>query len=418
MTADPAARLDPAAASHPSPAPVPPGAYAWFAAGVASWFGAWGMQQVLFSWLVVGELHAAAEAVGLAQTASMLPALGLLLVGGAAAERSDTQRLLTRLHALAALPVLALSAVVAAGELRFAWILAYAIAIGSVQAFVMPARDTLLSRVAGGDLMRAVTGLTAAQFGAQATGALLAGGARVAGSAPMLAVQGTLLLLGAFATARVPAAPPHPRAGAGARPSALREITAGLPVVARTPALRWPLALVTAVGVLFVGPYMVIFPLLVRDAYHGDALDLALVTMQFPLGTIAGSLFIRWRGGIRRKGRAALWALTWGASNLALIALGLPFWGTLLATFAWGLGGSVFINCSRTLFQQAAPAAERARVLAVYQVGFIGGAPIGTSAMGVASAALGLHGSLLLASGTMLCVVTALALFTQTPRME
>jgi hypothetical protein len=51
-------------------------------------------------------------------------------------------------------------------------------------------------------------------------------------------------------------------------------------------------------------------------------------------------------------------------------------------------------------------------------VGFIGGAPIGTSAMGVASAALGLHGSLLLASGTMLCVVAALALFTQTPRME
>jgi hypothetical protein len=371
---------------------------------------------VLFSWLVVGELHAGAEAVGLAQTPTMLPALGLLLLGGAAAERADTQRLLTRLHALAALPVLALAAIVAAGELRYGWILAYAIAIGSVQAFVMPARDALLSRVAGADLMRAVTGLTAAQFGAQATGAFLAGAARVAGSAPMLAVQAAFLLLGALATSRIPPAPPHPRAGE--RPSALREITAGLPVVARTPALRWPLALVTAVGVLFVGPYMVIFPLLVRDAYHGDAFDLALVTMQFPLGTIAGSLFIRARGGIRRKGRAALWALTWGALNMALIGIGLPFWLMLIATFAWGLGGSVFINCSRTLFQQAAPAAERARVLAVYQVGFIGGAPLGTSAMGAASAALGLHGSLLLASGAMLCVVAALALLTQTPRME
>ena len=420
MTAHPAETLGaeplaPHSAPHLHP-PPPPGAYGWFAAGVSSWFGAWGMQQVLFSWLVVGELHAAGEAVGLAQTASMLPALGLLLLGGAAAERSDTQRLLTRLHALAALPVLALAAIVAADRLSYGWILAYAVAIGSVQAFVMPARDALLSRVAGADLMRAVTGLTAAQFGAQATGAFLAGAARVAGSAPMLAVQGVLLLAGAFATSRVPPAPPPPRTGA--RPSAWREITAGLPLVARTPALRWPLALVTAVGVLFVGPYMVIFPLLVRDAYHGDAFDLALVTMQFPLGTIAGSLFIRARGGIRRKGRAALWALTWGAANLALIGLGLPFWLMLVATFLWGLGGSVFINCSRTLFQQAAPAAERARVLAVYQVGFIGGAPLGTSAMGVASAALGLHGSLLLAAGVMLCVVAALALFTQTPRME
>jgi MFS family permease len=415
--ADPVAPL----ATPPDPAPAvrtppPAGAYGWFAGGVASWFGFWGMQQVLFSWLVVGELHASPESVGLAQTASMLPALLLLLVGGAAAERIDTQRLLTRLHVVAAVPVLALCAAVATGQLRYGVVIAYAIAIGTVQAFLMPARDTLLSRVAGADLMRAVVGLTAAQFGAQATGALLAGGARAFGSAPMIAVQAGILLAGAFATSRVPPAPPHPRTGVRAHP--LRELTAGVPVVARTPELRWPLALVTAVGTLFVGPYMVIFPLLVRDAYHGDALDLALVTMQFPLGTIAGSLFIRARGGIRRKGRAALLALAWSSTHMALVGLGLPFWGMMLATFAWGLGGSVFINCSRTLFQQAAPAAERARVLAVYQLGFIGGAPIGTSLMGVASASLGLNGSLLFASSMMLCVVAALALFTRTPQME
>jgi predicted MFS family arabinose efflux permease len=293
---------------------------------------------------------------------------------------------------------------------------AYALAIGTVQAFVMPARDTLLSRVAGADLMRAVTGMTAVQFTAQGLGALSAGSARLIGSAPMLAVQAALLVAGAVATARAPTAPPLPRSGP--QPSPLRELTAGLPVVARTPELRWSLALVTAVGVLFIGPYLVVFPLIVRDVHHGDAFELALVTMLFPVGTIAGSLFIRWRGGIRRKGAAALCALAIGALNLALIGLGPPFWGMLLATLAWGLGGAVFINCSRTLFQQAAPAAERARVLSIYQLGFMGGGPVGSSLSGLASASIGLHGTLLVSAAVMLLVVGALALFTRTPSME
>jgi MFS family permease len=411
--AEPAAPIAPP--PEPRPAP-PPGAYRWFTAGVASWFGGFGMQQVLFSWLVVGELHAEPRWVGVAQTSSMLPALVLLLVGGAAAERADTRRLLVGLHLLAAVPVAGLCAAVAAGRLSLGILLLYGLAIGTVQAFAMPARDTLLSRVAGGDLMHAVSGMTAVQFGAQAAGALAAGAARAVGSAPMLALQAAVLLSGSLFTLRVPAAPPLPRADA--RPSALREITAGLPVVARTPELRWPLALVTAVGIFFVGPFLVIFPLLVRDAYGGDAFDLSLVLMLFPLGTIAGSLFIRWRGGIRRKGRAALLALTFGALNLALIGLGPPFWGMMAATLTWGLGGSVFINCSRTLFQQAAPAAERARVLSVYQLGFMGGAPIGTALWGFASGPLGLRGTLLLSAAVMLSAVASLALGTRLPEME
>jgi MFS family permease len=374
------------------------------------------MQQVLFAWLVVGELRAGPRWVGIAQTASMLPALLLLLVGGAAAERSDTRRLLVRLHLLAALPVLALAAAVAGGRLSLPALLLYGATIGTIQAFVMPARDLLLSRVAGADMMRAVTGMTAVQFGCQALGALTAGAASALGSARMLVVQALVLLLGSLATTRLPPAPPLPRSGP--REPALREITAGLPVVARTPALRWPLALVTAVGTLFVGPFLVIFPLLVRDAYGGDALQLSFVLMLFPLGTIAGSLFIRSRGGIRRKGRAALLALAFGAANLALVGAGLPFAGLMLATLAWGLGGSVFINCSRTLFQEAAPEAERARVLSIYQLGFMGGTPLGTTLAGFASGSFGLHVTLLLASGVMLAVVGALSLFTHTPRME
>ncbi|MBW2698922.1 MAG: MFS transporter, partial [Deltaproteobacteria bacterium] len=83
--------------------------YAAFVVGTGSWFGAWGMQQVLFSWIVVGELRASSEWVGIAQTSTMLPATLLLLAGGALADRVDPRRLLIAMNALAVVPVLLLS---------------------------------------------------------------------------------------------------------------------------------------------------------------------------------------------------------------------------------------------------------------------------------------------------------------------
>jgi MFS family permease len=411
MAATPVESTD---ASHREAARAP--AFAAFGWGVGSWFGAFGMQSVLFSWLVVGELNASAETVGLVQTASMVPSLFLLLLGGHTADHSDARRSLICLHLLAALPPLLLAAAVAMGALSVPALVVFGLGMGSLGAFVMPARDTLLSRVAGADMMRSVSAMTAVQFGAQALGSLVAGGARVVGSAPMLCLQGAILALGALATRRIPPAPPPARSGTGG--STWRELTAGLPVVARTPKLRWPFVLVVAVRCLFAGPFMVCVPLLVRDVYAGDAFRLSLVMMMFPIGTIGGSLLIRARGGIRRKGQAALLAMTFGAANMGLIGVGLPFWAMMAATLAWGLGGSVFINCSRTLFQESAPANERARVLSIYQLGFMGAAPVGAATTGLLVAQIGLLDTLQVFAATMFVVVVGVGLLTQTRRME
>jgi MFS family permease len=68
---------------------APARGFPWYVAGVGTWFGGFGMQQVLFSWLVVGELHAEARWVGVAQSASMIPSFLLILLGGALADRRD-----------------------------------------------------------------------------------------------------------------------------------------------------------------------------------------------------------------------------------------------------------------------------------------------------------------------------------------
>lgn len=401
----------PPAAARPGPAL----GYRWFAGGVASWFGAWGMQQVMFSWLVVGELRASPEWVGIAQTSTMLPAIALLLVGGAAADRLDARRLLAGLHLAAALPVALLAVAVGAGALSIGGLIAYGVAMGVVMAFSNPARDSLLSRVAGEDVMRAVTGATIVQFGAQGLGTLLAGAARWIGSPPTLLLQALVIGLGALATRRLPPTPVEARAHGA---SAVREVTEGLRFVLGTPGLRVVLVCLCGVGLLFMGPFLVVFPLVVRDVYGGDVDRLSVVLMLFPLGTIMGSGVILLRGGIRRKGRALLAALACGAVALATAGQGLPYAGFLAATLAWGLAGSVFMNCSRTLFQQAAPPERRARVLSVNQLGFMATAPLGSLLAGFVSGLVGPLPTLVLFGTGMLLLVAVVATTSTVPRLE
>jgi MFS family permease len=405
------------AAPVPEPATDPDGgAFSWYAAAAGSWFAGWGMNSALFAWLVAGELRAGDAWVGVAQSSTLWPALALLLLGGAIADRVDPRRLLVVLHVAAAAPVAALAAGVGAGLLSFPALVAYGLCLGTVSAFAMPARDALLSRVAGPDLMRSVTVVTAIQFGAQALGAAFAANARWMGSATALLVQGAVLLAGSAAAHRLPPAPPP--SGAPRAPSAWHDVASGLAVVRRTPRLRGTMRLVIAVGLLFIGPFLALFPGLVVQRYEGGVGRLALVSMCFPLGTIAGSLALRARGGVRRKGRAALGSLVCGALALGSVGLGLPFPGMVAATVVWGIAGAVFITCSRTLYQAAAPDEQLGRVLAVYQLGFIGTAPIGSLAAGFASTLLGPLPTLRLCSLAMLAVVAFVALRTDTARAE
>ncbi|MAE95111.1 MAG: hypothetical protein CL910_10660 [Deltaproteobacteria bacterium] len=389
---------------------------AWFTGGVASWFTAWGMNALVFSWLVVGVLEAEARYVGIAQTSTMLPSLVLLLWGGALADRLDPRRVLVALHLLATLPILALSSLIAGGGLTLGILLAYGATLGTFQAFVMPARDALLSRVSGPDMMRAVTLMTMFQFGGQAAGTLLAGFGQPFGIELVLAVQAGILAAGAYATLRVAEGPARPRSEAPG--SALAQIREGVATVARTPNLRVPVFLVTLVGILFIGPYLVVFPLLVRDLYHGGARELSFALMTFPIGTIVGSLAIRARGGIGRKGLALLLALAAGATTQLVMSLGLPFPAFIAAGLVWGLGGAVFINSSRTLVQEAAPAEARGRVLAAYQVGFVGGGPVGTLLAGALAESLGPLATLAAGGGAMLLSVLAVAAVSDARRMR
>jgi MFS family permease len=362
------------------------GDLASFLVGTGSWFGAFGLHGVLFSSLLVVYLEESEVRVGAAQSAVMLPAVLLILIGGAVADRHDRRKLMMLMHAVGILVTLALSAAVHTGALSYGVVIAYALCLGTAQAFGNPARDSLLSEVVRGDIGRAVAWMSLIQWGAQALGALAGSVARAVGVGAALGGQALVFGLGILAFRRLPRAEPrakHP-------PMRMRDMTSGVREVWASPVLLPSLLLVCAVGVTFIGPFMVVFPLMVRDVYFGGVTEISLVSTTFPVGTIIGSTALVRRGGVRRKGPAQLLALLGAACLLLIISLGLPFAGTLACVLAWGACASVFMIAGRTLFQQYATEEHRARVLSTYTLGFMGAAGVvGAPLSGVLVSALG-----------------------------
>jgi hypothetical protein len=379
-------------------------AFPVYLVGLGSWFVPFGIQTVLFSWLAAIVLHMDPFAVGLAQVALMAPGILFLPLGGLVADRGNPRRLLLLYHFLYAMPPLVLAAVLMGGGLSYPLLIAYGLAAGSIGAFAVPTRDALLPMVTGqGNLPRAVALATALQFAGQLVGIACASQADRLGATPLLFAHAALVILGAIAVWRLPNPPPHPPTE---HPSFWRSIADGVAEAARQEQI-WPVLLINfGVGVFYVGPFMAVLPLVVRDIYQGGAAELAYVNLAFWAGTIVAAVaFAGLVRGVTRRGRLVVSAVSVGALILFGMALQPPFWLLNALCFVWGLGAGITMTQGRTVLQIVAPASHRARVMALFQLGFGGGGPIGALLAGTLAAVLGLKLAMVLPALAMVVLI-------------
>jgi len=393
--------------SRPPEESLPRGDYARFLAGSSSWFLAFGMQALVFQWLVVETLQESPARVGVAQAAGMVPAIALLLVGGAIADRVDRRRLLIGLHGAAAVLFVALAGMSVAGWLTYGRLLGFAVALGAITAFSLPARDGQLFDVAGGRALgRGVVGANLTQQAGQALGALVAGLVSGVGVAFVLSVQALLVLVGALPIAGLPAA----KQGRRRSVSFVRDAQEGVAIVWREPVLQSVFLLTVAIGLCFVGPYSVILPLLVRDSYAGGAAEMGILAAMLPLGGILAGVVVFVRGGFARNGTALLVGQGLAAACVAGIGFEPPFLGTAGLVFGWGICSALFLNAGRTIFHEAAPDWHRSKVLALYTLGILGAGPVGTLIAGGLAEAWGPLAAVAILAGAMGLVVAIVAL--------
>ncbi|MDR3497798.1 MAG: MFS transporter [Parvibaculum sp.] len=387
----------------------------WYMGGIWLYFISAGIQGVIFPWIITIVLHESSARVGIAQMMMMLPMLIFTLFGGALADRMELRRHLMRLQLIQTIPPLALAALIHFGFLTYHLMLGFGVVLGILGAYVMPTRDAMLTRVAissiRGNIQRAVALAMSGQFLGQVAGFLVGGTAMIAGAPSLFVLQSVLLACAAYTTSRLSPAPASERAGV--RPSQFADIKEGLVFLWRSDRLRPVVTLMLFSGVLFMGVFMVLFPILIRDVYHGSSPEIALINMCFFGGIGLSSFTLSRFRPIRRQGRAIMLAMCTGSSVMVLIHFNPPVYVVDFLALCWGLAGGVSMTQSRAIMQETATHEMRARLISAFQLGSMGGGPIGALMTGYLIAWLGPLDAVLVPVALM--VVLWLSMFFFTP---
>jgi len=379
---------------------------------VVSLTGTW-MQFVAQSWLVL-RLTDSAFHLGLIGFLSYLPILLFGLVAGVTADRVARRETLLWTQGAAMLLALVLFALTWLEQIEFWQVALLAFLAGTVAAFDIPIRQSLLQELVGReDLPNAIALNSLAFNGARVVGPSIAGLILAGfGEAPVFLVNGLsfFAVLVGLALMR-----PTRAAAADSRRSWSEEIRQGLDYVRRTPEARSILTLVL-VASLFGLPYSILLPVFARDLLEVGARGLGFMTGATGLGAVAGALYLAGRKRLGRTGRTAAVAMTVFGAGLIVFSRSDYFPLSLALLFVIGGAMLVQLATSNTMLQLVAPEGRRGRIVSFYLLAFVGMTPLGSLAAGAVAERLGARVAVLV--GGTVCLVAGLSFAGRIPGLR
>lgn len=137
--------------------------------------------------------------------------------------------------------------------------------------------------------------------------------------------------------ARIPQPVRETQAAGMPASSVWSEFKAGLKYVISWPGLFAMLLLATMINMV-VSPAFSLLPLLVKDHFQGQAINLAAFESALGFGMLAGGLLLGVWGGFKRKMKTSLLGLCLMGSSILVVGLvpGNFFWAAVAATFVTG----------------------------------------------------------------------------------
>ncbi len=383
---------------------------AWYLVSSASFVIPLGVGQLLLPWLLAIYLEESATRIGLAQMIAQLPVVMLVLWGGWLGDRMDQRRLLIYLTGIMAIPPLVLAAIFYWGSVTYALVVVYSVIMGCFMAFVQPARDALVNRVAGQRIQQVVTITVGLQWGVQIIGFAIGSTADFVG--PTILLLLISLFMGAAMLA-VKLIPPLGEIESETTEGIVSQIRDGLRIAWSNLKIRTAMLQILALAVFFSGAYLVLLPVMIRELYGGGSLGLAGGFGFNLAGTVLATLVLMKTGRIRYPGRALIFGTLFSCSFLLTLTLPLIDWLFYLILFLWGAGGGLIVIMSRSIVQENAPDTHRARIMSIFSLAMMGGSPIGSLLMGLLIDQVGVHMATLFPVIGM--IITALFLVVRLP---
>jgi len=179
----------------------------------------------------------------------------------------------------------------------------------------------------------------------------------------------------------------------------VKDLREGIRIVLGTPWLWITIVVFAISNITLSGPYAVSMPFLVKDHLKADVRVLGLLYAIFPIGYVAGSLWLGGKNSLRHRGVLIYISGIVAGVMLALIGLTVSLWALCLAAFINGaameVGSLTWINTLQTLI----PREKLGRVSSVDTLGSFALFPIGYGIFGWATELIGAPSVFLLGGG-------------------
>jgi MFS family permease len=350
-------------------------------------------QQVAQPWLLLS-LGAPAFIVGLDSFAQGAPAWLLLLVGGRLADHADRRRVIVGFQSAQALCPVLIVVLLLTGLVRPWMIVGLSLAVGITDALSMPSFQSIVPSIVRREQISTGLALNATQFNLS----------RILGPAIAGLLMASLGAAGCFAVNAISYVPflmvawwvlPR-RMPAGLQGHAKPEenLLQSLRVVLAKPMLRSALATAFATSLL-CAPLVTFIPVLVRDAFGGDAIHFSIAVAAFGAGGLAGAIALLSVGANASRSRMSSW---FGVSYGAMVVLcGLDRWYVALPILLALAGMSMSLSNTsvNTLVQTLAPESLRGQSVSLYMLAVRGGTALGSLATGATASLFGIRTALL-----------------------
>jgi hypothetical protein len=368
-----------------------------------------GIYFVAIAWQVY-ELSNVPTALSLVGLAWSLPMLVFLLVGGILSDRFDRRLVLIASDVVRGLAIGAVGVLSVTGALELWHVIVLVALEGAGQSLFGPAFGAIVPDIVPQELLVQANSLN--QFmeplGVRLAGPAL-GGVAIAtlGTGEAILLNAASFVVSGLAIALMRTRRTVEREGSA---SVRHEIAEGFAFV-RAHVWLWGTLLSAAIGLLlFIGPYEVLVPYIVKNELGGGADDLGLVFASGGVGAVLAALVVGQRGLPRRH--MTFMYVTWAIAVLAVAGYGLAteLWHAMLASFVDGACFAAGLVVWATLMHRLVPTSLLGRVSSLDWLVSVSLIPLSFALTGPIADAIGSEATLL-GAGILGAPATILFLF-------
>ena len=315
---------------------------------------------------------------GSVAAADLFPILLLSLPAGVLADRADKLRIVRIAQTLMLIQATVLWWFAASGRITIGWLLALVLCGGTLSAFEIPARQSLIiDLVVKDDLLDAIAlnsgGFNLARILGPTVAAVVIASLGLSWCFGFNALSYLAVLLG-LALIRLP---PMDHAASGGHPSALAGMREAVRYV-RNDRVMWILIRIVAVFSVLSVPLLTLLPVMARDQLHQNVSGYGGLMTSYGIGALLGALFIASQGSRLPRGRTLRFSSL--ALGIGIVVFAVSHVLALSAVTIFVCGIAVVTNNAliNGLLQERVPNALRGRVMAVYVTIYIGLNPVGS----------------------------------------